>query len=183
MAHIPAELIQIIYLHLNPTDFYSARRVCRSWMDASQNAFVVREQMLRGGWSGAKCQLSASGYVAWECTCEPARDCRQIVLPSIPTGQRVTTVVTSLCGKFLLAAAGSEIACTSSCPTVYGQRITLNAKSMSLLWPWTPAQPRSSQSWRDERLSMCALTEQLLLCRSTLARAHRRRCPASSHLP
>lgn len=51
VAHlIPYELLQLIYEHLSPRDFNSARHACRTWMQASLDKRLLLKMLRRGGW-------------------------------------------------------------------------------------------------------------------------------------
>ncbi|KAF2238193.1 hypothetical protein EV356DRAFT_507272 [Viridothelium virens] len=44
-ASLPTELLQLTYDLLDPRDFYSARRVCRWWHQASNDVLILRKQL------------------------------------------------------------------------------------------------------------------------------------------
>ena len=50
VCHLPFEIMEKIYIHLEPHDFDSARRTCRAWMIASLEEGLLTLMLKRGGW-------------------------------------------------------------------------------------------------------------------------------------
>ncbi|TVY36733.1 hypothetical protein LOCC1_G006417 [Lachnellula occidentalis] len=50
-SQLPTEIINEIFYYLNPVDFNSARRICRSWFIASLDQSMLRMMLKRGGFS------------------------------------------------------------------------------------------------------------------------------------
>ncbi|TVY15076.1 hypothetical protein LARI1_G006132 [Lachnellula arida] len=50
-SQLPTEIINEILHHLNPADFNSARRICRSWFIASLDQSMLKMMLKRGGFS------------------------------------------------------------------------------------------------------------------------------------
>ncbi|TVY33751.1 hypothetical protein LSUB1_G006574 [Lachnellula subtilissima] len=50
-SQLPTEIINEIFCHLNPADFNSARRICRSWFIASLDQSMLKMMLKRGGFS------------------------------------------------------------------------------------------------------------------------------------
>ena len=105
MSQLPVEIIQHIYSQLSPRDFQAARLVCRRWMAAGQDAFIVREQMLRSGWSRIGSPAAASRYLL-----SPSPQPSRSSLPPILKGERGPLLtITSHCGTYLLAASNTRL--------------------------------------------------------------------------
>ena len=50
VCHLPFEILEKIYVHLDPIDFNSARRACRAWMITSLDEGLLTLMLKRGGW-------------------------------------------------------------------------------------------------------------------------------------
>lgn len=50
---VPPEILQQIYMLLNPLDFNAARDSCLSWHYASLDPWILIPQIRRGGWLSA----------------------------------------------------------------------------------------------------------------------------------
>ena len=126
---LPAEILQEIYMMLNPTDFDAARHTCRSWFLAGLDRGLLIRMLQRGGWwislywilvpwnksRGLHLddQAFMSKWISRECSMTDQRtnafvevastDLSALVLDCQPGRARGTLSFTvSLCGRFLL---------------------------------------------------------------------------------